>query len=185
MSRTQVILGSNGIAAEVDNYSKGVVSIQTEHEHIHDGMHFGAVSIDTDVDIATPKLWSVIAPNTTTRIHFIGQIDATKSGTVEFFESPTVTGAGTAVVAGNNDRNSDTVAELLVKEDTTVSANGTLIAGGVIGSDSTSAVGGSGGVLERNRELILLQGATYLLKFTAANDNTRVSLDLAWYEVPA
>jgi len=167
------LVSNNGLLGVIDG----------EHYQIHEGNHFFATDIDSDVDIASPKLWLVIAPPSKTA-HLLMTVHSSKNGTLEIFEAPTTTDDGTAVTAFNNDRRGGgpQAATLQVLKDPTVSDNGTLLFTQVMGDDSTSGKG-TGGPAEPESELIVNESTKYLIKYTSLSDNNRLSIDVDWYEV--
>ncbi len=173
--------------AAVDSISSAQTIIDIEHARIHAGIHFNITDIDTDTDISGPKYWRVTAPDTAVRMHFVFEIAATLPVLMELYENPTVNAAGTGLTAYNNDRNSATAATLVVAKDATSSGDGTLIFNTYIGSETIgsggNAAGQSGGI-ERVREFILKQNEDYFIKVTAFIDNTNMTLNVSWYEVP-
>lgn len=176
------IVSVAGKVADIDDISSDFVTIDTEHHNIHDGIHYTIDDYAATVNIATPKNWLFKAPNTSTRIHIFFRGEASQSGLWEFFEAPTTTANGTPLTAQNNDRNSPNAATLSVFKDPTVTVTGTRIFVTVVPATGTNQ-SRPGGINERRNELILKQGASYLLKFTAGVDATAVTIDVPWYEL--
>jgi len=165
----------------IDKSSGSLQVIDYAHHEIHGGSSFVVSDVDLDVDAAGPKYWRITTPNTTKWAHFTGSLAASGAGTIEFFENPTLTGAGTGLTAYNRNRNSATAATLVVAYDATASADGTRIfltrvsSGGIPARDT-------GGSIDVRSEFILKQNEDYLLKFTADADNTKVWVTFEWYE---
>ena len=111
----------NDNLAEFDSTASGedgvgyLVVEAMEHHKIHKGDHYTCQEDDQDVD--TVKYLLVKSPDTTTRVHYIFNMRSSLNGTIEFFESPTVTASGTTLTSYNNDRNSGNTAELLIFEE--------------------------------------------------------------------
>lgn len=156
--------------------------MEMEHHKIHDSKHFTCQCYDDDVDAATPKYFH-IKTGATKECHYIFEIHASKNWLIEFFEAPTTTADWTQATAYNNDRKSAVTAETTCYADPTVTADGTRLLVNVIGTDSASPIGWSGWATTRGREFILEASTSYLVKFTAQNDNTRVSCCHEFYEV--
>lgn len=182
------LIGKDKKILELDNggASSGntgyLTSIGFEHHKIHEGEHYTCSDYDSDVD-STNKDWLVRAPASGS-VHTTFEIEASKNGLVEVYEAPTTSADGTPLTCYNNDRNSSNTPTLLVFKDPTVSGTGTTRLGVlVMGSDGANPVGDRGGKSERGKEVILKVSTDYLLRFTALNDNTRVSMDLEFYEV--
>ena len=179
---------ANDNLAEFDTVGCGeegcgyLINIESEHHKIHEGDHYTCQDDDQDVDAV--KYYLIKAPDTSTRIHYVFNIRSGLNGTIEFFRSPTVTSSGTTLMTYNNDDNSSNTAELLIFEDPTISSTGTarkLV--NIIGSDSVSPIGSSGGVTSRSNEHILGQGLYYLIAYTPESNNQRISVCSEWYEV--
>jgi len=87
---------------------------------------------------------------------------------------------GTVLTAFNNNRNSATVSDAIIIGDPTATTVGTFIGSHVIGS-TTGGASKSGGTSSVNKYQ-LKQNTTYLLKFIADADNTRVTQSIFWRE---
>jgi len=175
-----VTYGSQGQIIRQDVISRDLTEIDAVHRRIHDGVHFESSDLSTGINIATPKRFLIITPNTTTRAHLIFDVETQPGSTVEFFEDTTVTANGTALAANNSKRDSATVATLQVFEDPTVTADGTLL---FIKRSGTGVAGGRVvGDVSHDNEFILKQNANYQLKVTVLANNTDVSTDISWYE---
>jgi len=179
---------ANDNLAEFDTVGCGeegcgyLINIVSEHHKIHEGDHYTCQDDDQDVDAV--KYYLIKAPDTSKRIHYVFNIRSGLNGTIEFFRSPTVTSSGTTLTTYNNDDNSSNTAELLIFEDPTISSTGAarkLV--NIIGSDSVSPIGSSGGVTSRSNEHILGQGLYYLIAYTPESNNQRISVCSEWYEV--
>ena len=169
----------------VDDIASAKVTIDSAHHEIHEGKFFTFVIIDTDVDIAAPKYVRITSPDTTTRIHFTGQVYVTASSLIELYENPTINAAGGAITIYNNDRNSGNAATATAFEDTTTQApnnDGTLIDSGRAGGAARPNFR-IGGETARRNEWILKQNEDYLIKITPDADNTEVIVSITWYEV--
>ena len=169
---------ATAIAAET------LTAIDSVHHEIHEGDHYTAISYDADTDIATPKRWSLVAPDTTVRCHVVFEVEVGVSGgVIEFSESPSVLAAGTAITAYNNDRNSANTATMLVNQDTTTQApnnDGTILTSETVGSAGAQAK--FGGTTNNRYEWILKQATTYIVKLTATANNTVSTIRVRWYE---
>jgi len=174
-----------GYLNAVDTINRARVTIAFQHHEVHEGNHYTVAVVDTDVDIAGPKYVRITAPDTATRIHFMGVASADGASLVEFYEDPTILAGGTALVEHNNNRNSVNVATATALEDTTTQApnnDGTLLFAGRIGGTGLASTRFAGSVADRE-EWILNQGEDYLVKVTVDADNTEVAIVLTWYEV--
>lgn len=145
-----------------------------QHE-IHEGERFFCQDYDSSVNIASPKYWHLITPDSAVRLHLCYVVRAAGPGTLEFFEAPTTSGNGTQLTISNSNRNSAATCDMLMYFDPTVTLDGTRLDVNVIGTDGTGAIGGEGGISERSNKRILKQNTKYLIKFTPISDGTRVS----------
>lgn len=157
--------------------------IDVDHHRIHMGHRFTTIDIDHAVAIITPKYWLFRAPSLPL-IHFLYSVNATYSGTIELFRNPTTTDDGTPLRIDNNNQNNLRTAIMLAFKDPTVTVDGTLIGGQVLGSDGLAAnnKGATGGAMDRTNERILKRNSDYIVKFTAILDDTRVSIRVEHYE---
>ena len=138
---------------------------------------------DYDADVDISKYWHVKAPNSSNRIHMVFRVIGSKNGLLELFEDPTLSNDGIELTPFNNNRNSSNTTTVLVFKDPTVSSDGTLLVPEVIGTDTVNPTGRQGGVFNRHNEFLLRQGGSYLIKYTALTDNSRVSTLIAFYVV--
>ena len=181
----------DGVSVELNkstsDYNEGyLIAMEPEHHKIHEETHFECCDVDLDVDIATPKYWHILTPDSDVRCHFNFEVGNSLPGTLSLFEAPTVAaeGEGDALTVYNNDRNSSNTADVLVYKDPTISADGTdLIYVALLGNPGLTPNGASGGVTQRNREFILKADTSYAIKFLAINDDTLITMCLSWYEV--
>lgn len=182
MSGTGTVYIAN---VKVDNKVEALRVIQVEHAEIHEGEHFFCSDADGDVDIGGPKLWRVTTA-AGTNAHMTALFSSSYPGTLEVYENPTLSTAGTTLTSFNNDRNSSGTPTTVCAKDPTTSDDGTLMFTQVIGSDSLgaggNASGAAGGLTRRGNELILKQDEDYIVKFTTGENNARVALTLEWYE---
>ena len=169
-------------ALAVDPIVKNVLAQTTiEHYHVHSGLHFVLDDYDGEVNIAAPKYWHLVAPDTNTEIHVYFSGSASNPGLFEIFEEPTVTADGVGLERVNNYRDFGRVSELGAFKDPTVADDGTRLAVGLIGGGT--GIGRIGGTSSRPDELILKRGTAYLIKFTPSQNDTKVTINLSWYEV--
>jgi len=168
-------------AEQADLFVKARANIPIEHHMVHKGKYFFVTDYDDDVDIAAPKYWHIKTPNTATRIHFVLMISTDLGAIIEFFESPTTTADGTQLTAYNADRNSANTPTSTFYKDPTVSADGTLLQKDRVGT--YQPITRIGGHIRNATEFILKQNTAYLVKVIPDADNTKVSLNIEFYEV--
>jgi len=176
-----VSIGDGVIVLELDHVESAVPTIEFEHHMVHDGYSYSVSDHDSSVDIASPKYWHIITPNTAKRCHVKIAVISDHAALVEFFENPTTTANGTALAAYNNDRNSINATTMSFYYDPTVTADGTRLVVEYIGTyNPKTRIGGSS---RAETEFILKQNEQYLVKVTPENDNTKVTVQIEFYEV--
>lgn len=180
MSKIPEIKGSYEILKQ-DILAKSLIKIDTVHSRIHQGSYFNVTDIDTDVDIAVPKQYLFITPNTQTRIHFIFGIESEPGSTVDIFEDTTVSDNGVALARINSRRDVTFTSEMLVYRDPTVTLDGTLL---YTRRSGTTSIGGKIALdLLHINEFIFDVNSKYQIKITPLLDNTVTSMYCNWYEL--
>lgn len=175
------LVGISGGKVEIDS-EKYLVGISLPHHKVHEGIHYSFSDVDTDVDISGPKYWRLTTPDNDIEFHITIGIAASAGVTVELFENPTISGAGTALSIYNNDRRSGNTTTATAFYDSTTSADGTLIYTTKVGSAGPGVVQRIGGNTRNEAEWILKHNEDYLVKVTADADNTEVILNVEFYE---
>lgn len=176
-----ILVAQKGRKAGIDEYERlgdfpgcpSITTIDEVHKKIHDGKRFVACESGSLVSGAVKRF---LITTDGVSAHFIYGVNADSGMTIKFYEAPTVTAPGTEIANYNRDRDSDIVSELIVKEDGTVSANGTLINCDLSGA---SVPHSAGSAVERDG-FILKKETTYLLELTA-NANLNYAAKLDWY----
>lgn len=176
-----VAYGSQGLQLQQDQTTLNLRVIETVHNRIHAGREFDVTDVALGINIATPKRYLLVTPNTSTRIHVVILIESEPGATVEFFEDTTVTANGTGLSEINHNRTSANVAELAVFEDPTVTADGTILF--IFRSGTSTGSGRVGGRVQREDEYVLKQNANYQIKITSISNSTDITTDISWYEV--
>ncbi len=139
--------------------------------------------LDADTDIATPKTFRLVTPAasatpTANYKVFLRNIRVTAGAsgvTIEVLEAPTVNAAGTAVARICKDRITASTAQCTAFEDTTTTADGTIVYNGRIPAAGGEHVFGG---------MVLKQGVSYIVRVTAIADNTVASASIEWDEEP-
>jgi len=177
-----VVYGSEAIPFEQDSITHSLVSIRTVHHQIHEGESFSSNDVTTNVQMAAPKRYLLITPDTDTRAHFVFRIGTEPGAKIELFEDTTVSNNGSVLPIFNNNRNSANANELLIYEDPTVTGDGTCI---FVEQDGTTTAGGKiGADISHDDEIILKQNTIYQIKITVLANGTDVSTHMDWYEEP-
>ncbi len=159
--------------------------MEVAHHKVHEGDHYSVSDVDADVDIVGPKYWRITTPDSAIEFHVTFGIAASAGVTVELYEDPTISGAGTAITIYNNNRlatNLNTTTATAYY-DTTTSADGTLIFTTKVGSAGPGVIQRIGGNTRNAAEWILKQNEDYLIKVTADADTTEVVWNAEFYEL--
>lgn len=180
MSKIPEVKGSYEILRQ-DILAKSLIEIDMVHSKIHQGASFLVTDVATGIDIATPKQYLFITPNTQTRIHIVFSAETEPGSTLELFEDTTVSANGTALTRVNSRRDITFTSELLVFADPTVTVDGTLIF--IARSGTTTAGGKVKGEISHLAEFILDVNSKYQIKITPLSNTTAVSVDFQWYEL--
>jgi len=176
--------------AELDNLGKWMVSIDESHHEIHEGDSFTANSADTSMALSDTLILAFKTPDTTKWVHLIASYTSKAAGHVDIFEGPTWdASSGSQLPVYNSERNSSNTTAVL--EDTTgvftdtnnIVLNPTTFAGGTaIRTLYVFAAKSSGGGERNTEEIILKQGTTYGICFTADAGSNAADVHLTWYE---
>lgn len=162
-----------------DPVEMAIVTIPIEHHEAHEGEKWFMSDYDSDTDTALPKNYTLVSPDDGD-IHLIYGIATSDTGVLYVYENATTTANGTALTQFNNYRGKGK-SPLKVFGDPKVNVTGTLLSAGLIGSGSGPR--STGGGTTRANEIILYRGTTYYITFVPTNDNTKLSLELDYYEV--
>ena len=175
-----VVYGSQGVQLQQD-VSKYLINIDIVHSKIHQGVGFSTGDLTASVDIALPKKYLIITPNTSARAHIVFTVETNPGAKFQLFEDTTVTANGTALSLINYKRDSATAPVLSIFKDPTVTADGTQIL--LWQSGTTTAAGRVGGNIMHGDEFILKQNALYEVKITPLSNSTTVFIHFDWYEI--
>ena len=187
MPKSVHIVGSTGIVLDLDSVTPGdiskgrIVTVDGEQHAVNIGQRFSCFDYDSDVD--SIKNWHLKTPVDPIRAHVRWNCTAAKSGTLEIFRDATVTDDGEALCIENEDQCSGISCHFKGYKDPIVTDYGDRVSVFVIGSDSPSVVGGSGGNVARDRTIILKPDSSYIAKFTAQAVATRVAFELHFFEI--
>jgi len=169
---------TNSIAMPTDRHG-GRTVIDYAHHEIHSGNHYTAYLYEADVDAAS-TLTVLMRTPATGEIHLVGLVKSSLGGGFTWQEGANCTG-GAAITAYNNNRQSANTATLTLLSDPTVTSAGTILIEtdvGATGNPTTAA----GGDFAARQEWILAQSTEYVLQYTSATANAKVTLILEWYE---
>jgi|SRR3989304_6810428 len=161
-------------------------SIDIAHHRIHEGNHFTVHKISTG--IVAPKYFLIIPPpvqlgGRTIEMHLIFEVDSDMGGTLEFFESPTITdnGIDLSSIIKNNNRRSSTTSQVTIFENPTVTNDGTPL---FQQRKGTATTGTELGEFRRSdEEFVLNPSDKYILKFTPLGiTGANITVELNWYD---
>ena len=163
---------------------EAVIGIDYAHYKIHEGEHYFHMNF-VDLSINAVRDIRITTGDNTKYSHFLFYLDAETETEWLFYENSTIITPGTNMTLRNNNRNSNKTSSMTIdyidngnlagaNADTTVSADDRLL-GGLLGSGKT------GGVQQRENEIILKPNTTYTLRLIA---NTAGFTDylFEWYE---
>jgi hypothetical protein len=161
-----------------DNKTKSTVTIDIEHARIHDGKHYFLSEYIQEVENAAHKYWLVEVADSDP--HVTAVINCTQGGKFSLFEGSTYTTTAAVVYAINNDRNNanDTATKFYSPNTTSlysITTTGTAIFVGNIGSQK------EGGILDRQREIILKKNTKYIVDFLSYAASNTVSVLFEYY----
>jgi hypothetical protein len=170
--------------AGIDGSTNTLQTIPYEHHEIHSGSHY-FISGVTDLSINNVFDMQFTTPDTTKWAHLVFLLSVESETEWYIYEGATINVAGTTVTPRNNDRNSSNVSGMTVAGITntsvgnadadTATAGATEIAHGIIGA------GKDGGVIGREKEIILKQNTVYCFR-GIANAAGYISYIVEWYE---
>lgn len=153
--------------------------INSPHTHIHHGHYFSAWDTDTDIDIAIPKDYLFITG--VKECHFVGGVSANAGITAQIHEGATKSANGTAMTAYNRKRASANASTALLYFDPTITGTGTALPGFRI-YGAGAGINQIGGSSRADSEWVLKINTIYLIRLTAAADNTAATVVFEWYE---
>ena len=165
--------------AEVDGVANALVTIDTIHNWIHEGVVYTATELDLTL-AADASIELLLRVPAATYVHFGADAAVGSDASVWFFEDPTSTDDGSAVSRINRNRASANTSSLLVFTGPTLTGDGTKLSEGLIpGGSGGNANGGQAVSL---MEWILNEG-DYLVRLTNEDGGASAdSIALHWYE---
>lgn len=164
---------------ENDVYNGAVVTIDTEHFHIHAGEHFFVQSV---VDLTSNSAIDFITKTTTSPTHIIFAINQT-TGAVksEIWEGVTFSG-GTQIVAINNNRLSSIISPTLHYGGVSSTIGSALKYSTQYIGSGTNPSQSQGGSKRESYEVILKPNTNYLLRLTnLTNSVNNISFEVSYY----
>jgi len=158
------------------------VFIDWEHHLVHVAKMFSISDEDASVDIAGPKYWMIKLAGAVPWLDAKFVIVGTAGIKAELFETPTITGDGSAlaIVAMNRRRPLRTLPGVTAFYDTTVSDDGTRLAVTRAGGGNPSQPGGQA---RTEVEWKLETALDYIIKVTVVANGTTVTFGSNVYQV--
>lgn len=173
-----------GNPAIIDSKTGSFPIIDYSHHEIHEGDHYFIEDIS---DLVLNNVFDVqfTTLDSTKWKHFIFELNCESETEWYIYEGVTINTPGTAMTPRNNNRNfsdasNTTIASILntsialANADTAV-ASAIELAHGIVGA------GRNGGIIERNREIVLKQNTDYCMR-VIANTAGYTNFYIGWYE---
>lgn len=169
-----------------DDVCGAIEAIDCFHHEIHEGNAFFAAYQDSDLDTGE-TLDILIKVPADHEMHLAAFVSSTAQVLVQTYEAPTTTADGTAFYTRNKRRlfradvaKGDNNTTFFVGP--TVTATGTLLSSVHLGSNTASARVGSS--VRESSETVLAPAVNYLVRITATNNDTEVSVGFEYYLEP-
>lgn len=168
----------------IDSSTGAVNIVDYEHHEIHGGSHY---FIEDVADIAISNVFDVqwTTPDTAKWEHFTFELNCESETEWYIYEGATINVSGSIMTPTNNNRNSVNVSSASIAsilntsvgnaDSDTATASALEIAHGRIGA------GRNGGVIVREREIVLKQNTVYCMRAVATAAGY-VNFYMGWYE---
>jgi hypothetical protein len=164
----------------VDDLTEAVEVISYPHHEIHEGNAYCACH-GVDLGAAT-RDYLIVAPTGPEQAHLTLAVLASLDLDMTLFEGTDRVG-GTAVSAGNRNRNSGNSASTVITHTPGAGVDGTQMLSALIGDPAgPGSIAGGGASSDGRHEFILKSGESYLLRITSTSADCRVTVFLDWYE---
>ena len=178
----------DGIGSQVkngiDSSTQSLNAISYEHHETHGGNHYFVCDFDT-LTSGTSTDFGMTTANGSKWVHLVFDINGTSQTEFRIFEGATLSG-GVSASPYNNNRNSDNTSTVTLSKNPVISG-GTPTSGTNIYSQSKGLAGANKiaadneGLVNREREIVLKSGTSYLFEIKAVDDNI-ISYCGEWYE---
>ena len=175
----QKIIGIDYLAGNsgIDASTESLQTIEYEHHEIHSGSHYNYCDYALAQGIGDEIEFVFVTPNTTKWVHLLFEVYASTGATIELYEGTSGVSGGTAITPRNNNRNSANISAVtLTKDPAAITTDGTRAAGFLAGGTRVA------GAVERNKEYVLDQNNTYLVRITSLAASNNISWCAEWYE---
>jgi hypothetical protein len=160
----------------IDDLDEARICIDLMHHEIHEANNY-TVSYSKAISAGSVLAVAITTP-TSHRMHLIGGLQSSLSGTFIFSQGASIS-SGSALTIWNNDLSSTNTSGSVIVGTPVVTTYGTVISTYIIGTnDKQNGIGGSG---ESRNEFILATSSTYILYFTANATSTFSSINISYY----
>lgn len=177
--------GTNFQAVNIDEITRGLITVSQEHHEAHEGDHYCAVGVQ-NLSINQVLDFTWMMPNTTKWTHWTWKIDTESETLWQVYEAAVETNPlANTFTPCNNDRNSaNTSGTTLLWEvqSNLAAANAdTDVTGATLLETGISGAGKDSGSADRSHEMILKQNTLYCLRATASSAGY-INFSMQWYE---
>lgn len=158
-----------------------------DHHQLHEGEAFRwsvyvaslANNANKDIQITVPIITLGVGETYVQKCpHFRFEVIQSANGLVQLYEAPTISVQGTQRTPIALERNGTYTSKLIIKEDPTNTALGTVIWQGI----NTASKNGVSELVGSQNEFILKNNTTYLLRTTSLGNGNIVLIRMVWYE---
>lgn len=179
-----VLIDSSGNKIGIDSTTNTLQNISYGHHEIHSGSHY---FIEDVADLSTNNVLDVqfTTTNTAKWAHFFFLLNCESETEWHIYEGATINTVGTSITAINNNRNSANTSSMTIAgilntsvanaNTDTPTAGALELAHGIIGD------GKDGGIISRDKEIILKQNTIYCMRATV-NSAGYINFLMEWYE---
>jgi len=178
-----VSLSDEVLSGAVERVTDSLKSITTDHGYIHEGLLFEAGHKFTMA--AGTVAYLRLKTSATKYTHYRNEKISTSGDklTVELFEAPTITAAGTAIVPVNHNRLCGIASHTTVTHTPTVTGVGTPLYASYLGGGTGQGQARSGDVITEQNEWVLKRDTEYLIRLTnGSSAENIVQINPIWYE---
>lgn len=166
-----------GIPISVDDSTETLQVIEYEHHEIHSGSHYNYCDYSLNESSGNTIELVITQPDTAKWAHVTFEFYASEGATIELYEGTSGVTGGTTITPRNNNRNSINTSVLtIIKDPAAITTDGTRAAGFLAGGGRTA------GFSSRDKENVLKQNTSYLIRITSLAVSNDISWCGEWYE---
>jgi len=161
----------------IDSSTHAINAITYEHHEIHGGSHYNYCDYLAATGSGTVIEFIFTTPNTTKWVHLTFDVFSATGATIQLYEGTSGITGGTPITPRNNNRNSSNTSDVtLLKDPSAITSDGARAAGFLAGAGRNS------GFVARDKEYILAQNQTYMVRITSTAASNAISWCAEWYE---